>query len=79
MSQARLLNIPIVLVTDSLEQRPARHPEVVVPARRGRAKGVALPGTTLVVLEAMVLGLAATDGRRAVATLERLNDIRAAW
>jgi hypothetical protein len=39
---------------------------------------VALHGATLVALEAIALGLAAAQGSRAVATLERLNDLRAA-
>ncbi|MDJ0390284.1 MurR/RpiR family transcriptional regulator [Roseomonas sp. E05] len=76
--EARRLNLPLVLVTDSLERGLARHAEVVVPARRGRARQVALHGATLVALEAIALGLAAAQGDRAVATLERLNDLRAA-
>jgi hypothetical protein len=37
---------------------------------------VALHGATLVVLEALVLGLAATNRTVAVAALERLNELR---
>ena len=77
-AEARRLGLPLVLVTDSLERSLARHADVVVPARRGRAKKVALHGATLVALEAIALGLAAAQGERAVATLERLNDLRAA-
>ena len=77
-SEARRLGLPLVLVTDSLERSLARHADVVVPARRGRARRVALHGVTLVALEAIALGLAAAQGERAVATLERLNDLRAA-
>ena len=78
LTAARQLGVPIVLVTDGLEARLARQADVVVAARRGRAQRVALHGATLVVLEALVLGLAARDGERAVAALERLNDLRAA-
>lgn len=76
--EARRIAVPIVLVTDSLDRSLARHADVVVPARRGRARRVALHGATLVALEAMVLGLAAADGGRALASLDRLNDLRAA-
>jgi DNA-binding MurR/RpiR family transcriptional regulator len=76
--EARRLALPIVLVTDSLDRSLARHADVVVPARRGRTRRVALHGATLVALEAVALGLAAMDGERAVASLDRLNDLRAA-
>ena len=36
-----------------------------------------LHGATLVALEAIILGLAAADGPRALASLDRLNDLRA--
>ena len=77
-AEARRLGLPVVLVTDSLEPRLARQADVVVPVRRGRAQRVALHGATLMALEAIGLGLAAARGDRAVATLERLNDLRAA-
>ncbi|MBR0679495.1 MurR/RpiR family transcriptional regulator [Roseomonas eburnea] len=76
--EARRLALPVVLVTDSLDGSLARHADVVVPARRGRARRVALHGATLVALEAIALGLAAMDGERALASLDRLNDLRAA-
>lgn len=77
-AEARRLALPVVLVTDSLDRSLARHADVVVPARRGRARRVALHGATLVALEAIALGLAAMDGERAIASLDRLNDLRAA-
>ena len=75
-AEARRLGLPIVLVSDTLDSRVARHADVVVPARRGRAERVSLHGTTLVALEAIVLGLAASDRGRAVGSLERLNELR---
>ena len=72
------LGLKLVLVTDSLERRLARHASVVLPARRGRAEQVALHGATLVCLEALVLGLAATDRATALATLDRLDRLRGA-
>lgn len=77
-AEARRLALPLVLVTDSLDRALARHADVVVPARRGRARRVALHGATLVALEAVALGLAAMDDPRALAALDRLNDLRAA-
>ena len=35
--ETRRLALPVVLVTDSLDRSRARHADVVVPARRGRA------------------------------------------
>jgi DNA-binding MurR/RpiR family transcriptional regulator len=75
--EAKRLNLSIVLVTDSLDRSLAKQANVVVPARRGRARRVALHGATLVALEALVLGLASLDGERALTSLDRLNDLRA--
>lgn len=76
-AEAKRLGLPIVLVTDSLDRSLARHADVVVPARRARGRRVALHGATLVALEAIILGLAAADSQRALASLDRLNDLRA--
>jgi DNA-binding MurR/RpiR family transcriptional regulator len=74
-AEARQLGLPIVLVTDSLEDRLARLATVILPARRGRTGRVALHGATVVCLEALVLGLAAANPHT-VPTLERLNRLR---
>jgi DNA-binding MurR/RpiR family transcriptional regulator len=75
-TEARRLGLPVVLITDSLDSKLARFADVIVPARRGRAERVALHSATLVVLEALVLGLAASNRAGAMATLERLNALR---
>jgi DNA-binding MurR/RpiR family transcriptional regulator len=75
-AEARRLHLPIVLVTDTLERKLIRRADVLIPAKRGEAGRAALHGTTLVVLEAIVLGLAASDQKRALDTLQRLNDLR---
>lgn len=77
-AEAKRLRLPIVLVTDSLDKKLARRADVVVPAQRGHANRVALHGTTLIVLESIVLGLVASDRKRALETLERLGDLREA-
>jgi len=78
IGRARQKRLPMVLVTDSLEPRLARHADVIIPAQRGRAERVALHGATLVVLEALVLALAASDQSRTMETLEQLNALRQA-
>ena len=75
--EAKRLRIPIVLITDSLEAKLARQADVVVPARRGKQGRVALHGVTVIVLEAIVLGLAVADSGAAMASLSRLSDLRA--
>jgi DNA-binding MurR/RpiR family transcriptional regulator len=76
--EARRQGLPVVLITDSADSRLARYADVLVPAPRGRAERVALHGATMVVLEAIVMGLAASDRVGAVAALERLNELREA-
>ena len=77
-AEARRLDLPIVLVTDSLDPKLARAARVILPARRGRADRVALHGATLVCLEALALGLAAAGKPRALAAVERLHRLRGA-
>ena len=76
--EASRQGLQIVLVTDSLEERLRRQAKVVIPVQRGRAERIALHGATLVLLEALVLALAASAREGALATLERLNELRAA-
>jgi DNA-binding MurR/RpiR family transcriptional regulator len=75
-SVAHALQLPVILLTDTLDRRLAQRADVVVPARRGKAGRVALHGATFVVLEAIVLGLAASDRERSLRTLQRLNSLR---
>lgn len=77
-AEARKLHLPIVLVTDTLERKLAQRADVIIPAKRGSTDRMALHGATLVVLEALVLGLAASDQARALTALNRLNDLREA-
>ena len=77
-NEARRLALPLVLVTDSLENKLARFADVVLPTPRGRADRVALHGATLVTLEALILSLTALQGPTAVAALDRLNGLRKA-
>lgn len=76
LSEARQLNLPIILVTDKADGPLAKAANVVLTVQRGRTDQVALHGTTLIALEAIILGLAATHRHQAVAALERLNRLR---
>jgi len=78
LAEADALGMATVLITDDPDGQLARRACHVVPARRGRTRRVALHGATMVVLEALLLGLAARAGPRAPAALDRLNDVRAA-
>lgn len=75
-AEAGRLSLPIVLVSEGLDPALARRADVVVPARRGRTGHVALHGAVLVALEAIALGLAASDAPGALAALERLRELR---
>lgn len=76
MAEARRLGLPVVLVTDTEESDLARQATVVLLARRGRANQVALHATTLIALEAVILGLAASDGDNALQQLADLDRLR---
>lgn len=78
IAEARRLKIPIVLITDTKDAPIARHAAVVVPVLRRHAGHVAMHGTTLVCLEAIIFALVADDPSRAITNLERLNELRKA-
>lgn len=63
-------------MTDSLEPKLARQADVVVPARRGRQGRVAMHGVTLIVLEAIALGLALAGRDQAMDALARVGELR---
>lgn len=74
--EAERIRVPVVLITDSLDPQLARRADIVVPARRGRQGRVAMHGATLVVLEAITLGLAFSDRDGAMTSLARLGELR---
>jgi DNA-binding MurR/RpiR family transcriptional regulator len=76
--EARKIGIPIVLVTDAPSTKLARTASAVIAARRGRAERVALHGTTLIALEALVMGLATANRSQTMRTLARLGTLRTA-
>lgn len=74
--QARLLGIQVVLVTESDTSKIAKRSDIIVPAPRGRTEHVSLHGTTMCVMEALVIGLAASDRDRTLLELDRFEDLR---
>lgn len=76
LDEVARLGILVALITDSFDGKLAARAQVVIPAQRGLAEQVALHGTTLICLEALALGLAASAKDQAIATLERLNELR---
>jgi DNA-binding MurR/RpiR family transcriptional regulator len=78
LDEAERLGVPVVLITDGIEQEIVDRVRVRVSAARGRAEQVALHGTTLVCLEALVLAMAASREDEAIGSLERLGKLRQA-
>lgn len=74
--EAERLQIPVILITDSLTPEVAERAELLVPVPRGDAEQVALHGVTLVCLEVIVIGLAAVAETQSLTTLERLVALR---
>jgi DNA-binding MurR/RpiR family transcriptional regulator len=77
-TEARALRLPTVLVTEADDTPLAKLADVCVVIPRGRPGQMALHGTTLVGLEALVLSLAAAKPKAALASLENLNRLRRA-
>jgi DNA-binding MurR/RpiR family transcriptional regulator len=77
-AEARALRLPTVLVTEADDTPLAKLADACVVIPRGRPGQMALHGTTLVGLEALVLSLAAAQPKAALASLENLNRLRRA-
>ncbi|MBI2755624.1 MAG: MurR/RpiR family transcriptional regulator [Chloroflexi bacterium] len=78
LARARRLDVPVVLLTDTLATALADRVDVALSARRGRSGGWSTISTTLVLIDALLFGLAARDRARVLTSLETLNEIRAA-
>jgi DNA-binding MurR/RpiR family transcriptional regulator len=78
IDHASTLGVPVVLLTDSftalLEQRVA----VSLPHRRSSAGMLRSPATTLVLIDALLLGLAVRDRPGTTANLDALQRLRSA-
>jgi DNA-binding MurR/RpiR family transcriptional regulator len=78
LEHAERLTAPVVLVTDTLGRRLDAAVTATLQCGRGAPGLFASHGTTLVVVEALVLGIAATQQAESEASLAELNELRAA-
>jgi DNA-binding MurR/RpiR family transcriptional regulator len=78
LDRAQVVGAPIILLTDTINRRIAGRVEIALQSGRGIPGLFASHATTLVVLEALVLGIAASNRAAAEASLEKLNSFRAA-
>ena len=70
--------MPVVLITDTLARRLEASVDVTLECGRGAPGLFASHATTLVVVEALVLAIAATQQAASEASLAKLNELRAA-
>jgi DNA-binding MurR/RpiR family transcriptional regulator len=77
LDRAEEVNAPVVLLTDTINRRLAGRVKIALQSGRGIPGLFASHATTMVVLEALVLGIAASNRAAAEASLEKLNSFRA--
>jgi len=77
LERAETLGTPVVLITDTLARDLGSAVRTTLKCGRGTPSLFASHGTTLVVIEALVLALAATDPAESEASLTTLNELRA--
>ena len=78
LEHAATLDAPVVLVTDTLGRKLGTGVTTTLQSGRGAPGLFASHGTTLVVIEALVLAIAATNQAESEASLTKLNELRAA-
>jgi DNA-binding MurR/RpiR family transcriptional regulator len=78
LERAEALTVPVVLVTDTLGRKLDDAVDVTLQCGRGTPGLFASHATTLVVIEALVLAIAATHQAESEASLTELNELRAA-
>jgi DNA-binding MurR/RpiR family transcriptional regulator len=77
LERAAALDLPVVLITDGADSRVAPARGTVLRSGRGAPGLFASHSTTLVLIEALVLAVAAASRAEAEASLRALNDLRA--
>jgi DNA-binding MurR/RpiR family transcriptional regulator len=78
LDQARALDAPVVLISDSLGGHVRSAVREILPVPRGRGNHLAMHGGTMVVIEALTTALAAGRRTEALASLARLSELRGA-
>jgi DNA-binding MurR/RpiR family transcriptional regulator len=77
LDRANEVGVPVILLTDTLAFELAGRIEVALQAPRGRSGELGSVVSTMVLLEALLLGLANHDRGPTLSALEALNDLRA--
>jgi DNA-binding MurR/RpiR family transcriptional regulator len=77
LEHAEALDAPVVLITDTVGRKLGAGVTATLQSGRGAPGLFASHGTTLVVIEALVLAIAATNQTEAEASLMKLNELRA--
>jgi DNA-binding MurR/RpiR family transcriptional regulator len=78
LEEARQRSVPVVLVSDSLGPLVSDLVAETLPVPRGKADHLAMHSGTMVLIEAMIVALAARRREAAFDSLDRLNRLRAA-
>ena len=78
LDRCAALDLPVVLVTDTLGRKLGAAVHTTLACGRGTPGLFASHGATLILIESLVLAVAAGDRDEAEASLATLNDLRAA-
>jgi DNA-binding MurR/RpiR family transcriptional regulator len=76
LARANELDVPVVLITDSLGAALGGRVAAALTAPRSRAGSLSTVTTTVAIFDALLLGIAARDRDRAFAGLTQLNRLR---
>jgi len=77
LAEAGRVGAPIILLTDTLGSVLSEQVDLVLPVARGNTAWFSTHTGTLGLIEAMLVGLAAKHPAQTVASLKKLNDLRA--
>lgn len=78
LDHAEACGAPVALIGDSLAPFVRKRVAEILPVPRGRADHLSLHGATMVLIEAMIVALAARDRGAALASLAKLGALRGA-
>ncbi|MBZ9757309.1 MurR/RpiR family transcriptional regulator [Mesorhizobium sp. ESP6-5] len=78
LDQAALHDVPVVLISNNLGPLVSDKVAATLPVPRGKADHLATHGGTMVLIEAMIIALAAKAGETAFDSLDRLSTLRGA-
>jgi DNA-binding MurR/RpiR family transcriptional regulator len=78
LKEAQRQGVPVVLISDNLGALIADQIAEFLPVPRGKADHLAMHGGTMVLIEAMIIGLASRHREAAIDNLDRLSALRGA-